>query len=500
MLKRSLHVMALTALLQCVVGVSHAQGPVVSLDVIQKYTPTIYLHPYDNHHPMAIEGFLSASSMLDQSGNTLKSGLTPADLATYSSSTNYLRFTNNVFPTAGNDFETGDPIVPAAAAGWGQSNAPVYVKTIDYGSYIDLKFYMFYAINGFQTFQAGIIVNFKTQPYLFDWANFSLHQGDWEHVTVRISEDTTKLLGVFYSQHGKAAWVANPSLDGTHPIVYSAWDSHANYPTADIYIDDVILNSPGVIPLSWIKVANITTSTAGGTISAYNKPNPFYANGVSWTPWQNTSQLILLDGNAAAAPWLAFNGNWGPSWTTAVAQPPSLPSGAGSELYTLATAGNALGLLSNYTTEGGPLGPEAAGWNVSNEGVAGTFKIISIQSGLALDGGANQQGTLLQMGTPNGSTDQSWTIQPSGSGSSLTSVQTGLALDGGANHSGTSPQLWTANGTADQQWVIQPSGSGYSITSVQSGLVVDGATNQVGTNLQMYNANGTVDQQWTLLQ
>jgi len=56
--------------------------------------------------------------------------------------------------------------------------------------------------------------------------------------------------------------------------------------------------------------------------------------------------------------------------------------------------------------------------------------------------------------------------------------------------------MWSANGTVDQQWVIQPSGSGYSITSVQSNLVVDGAANQVGVNPQMYNANGTVDQQW----
>jgi hypothetical protein len=79
--------------------------------------------------------------MLDQSDNVLKSGLTPADLSTYSSSTNYLRFTNNVFPSASNDFETGDPIVAGASAGWGQSNAPIYVKTIDYGSYIDLKYY-----------------------------------------------------------------------------------------------------------------------------------------------------------------------------------------------------------------------------------------------------------------------------------------------------------------------------------------------------------------------
>ena len=497
MLKRSLHVMSRAAALLSAVGVSHAQSPAVSLDVIQKYAPTIYLHPYDNHHPMAVEEFLSASSMLDQSGNTLKSGLTPADLATYSSSTNYLRFTNGVFPTAGNDYETGDPIVAGSAAGTGQSNAPVYVKTIDYGTYIDLKFYLFYAINGFQTFQAGIIVNLKTQPYLFDWGNFALHQGDWEHVTVRISEDTTKLLGVFYSEHGKAAWVAQPSLDGTHPIVYSAWDSHANYPTAGIVIDDIILNSPGVIPLSWLKVANITTNTSGGTIAAYHQPSPYYPNGITWAPWQNTSQLVLLDGNAATAPWLAFNGQWGPSWTTAVGQPPSLPSGAGTELYDLATAGNTLGLLSNYTKEGGPLGPQAAGWNVSNEGVAGTFQIVSAQSGLALDGGANQQGTPVQMWTSNGTADQLWNVQPSGSGASITSVQSGLALDGGANQSGTNPQLWSANGTADQQWVIQPSGSGFSITSVQSGLALDGGANQVGTNPQMYQANSTADQQWT---
>jgi hypothetical protein len=37
--------MSLGTLLLSLVGVSHAQTPAVSLDVIQKYTPTIYLHP-----------------------------------------------------------------------------------------------------------------------------------------------------------------------------------------------------------------------------------------------------------------------------------------------------------------------------------------------------------------------------------------------------------------------------------------------------------------------
>jgi hypothetical protein len=56
---------------------------------------------------MAAEPFLSESSLLDKSGNALENGLTAADLATYRASTNYLRLTNNMLPTSGNDFETG---------------------------------------------------------------------------------------------------------------------------------------------------------------------------------------------------------------------------------------------------------------------------------------------------------------------------------------------------------------------------------------------------------
>jgi NAD(P)H-hydrate repair Nnr-like enzyme with NAD(P)H-hydrate dehydratase domain len=111
-MKHLLHVMSLGAALLAGTGVSHAQAPAVSLAVIQQYAPTIYLHPYDNNHPMAVEEFLAENSMLNHSGAVLKSGLTPADLTTYSTATNYLSFTNNTFPTGSNDFESGDAIVP----------------------------------------------------------------------------------------------------------------------------------------------------------------------------------------------------------------------------------------------------------------------------------------------------------------------------------------------------------------------------------------------------
>jgi len=221
---------------------------------------------------------------------------------------------------------------------------------------------------------------------------------------------------------------------------------------------------------------------------------------VQWKPWQSTSQLVLLDNNSSAAQWLSFMGPWGPTYTNAIEDPPSaLPSGAPSELHTLASAGNLVGLLSSkYTQSGGPYGPLAQNWNVSNEGIAGIFEITSVQSGLALDGGVNTSGKLVQMWPLNGSPDQQWLLQPSGSGTSITSVQSGLALDGGTNKAGTNPQMWTSNGTADQQWTFQTSGSGDSITSVQSGLVLDGGTNTQSSNPQLNSSSGSVDQQWIL--
>jgi hypothetical protein len=87
--------------------------------------------------------------------------------------------------------------------------------------------------------------------------------------------------------------------------------------------------------------------------------------------------------------------------------------------------------------------------------------------------------------------DKGWAISPFCHLTSLTHSYT-------PPPSRMDPQLWTANGTADQQWLIQPSGTGYSITSLQSGLAFDGGVNQVATYPQMYPVNGTVDQQWVL--
>ncbi|BDI29865.1 pseudomonapepsin [Capsulimonas corticalis] len=130
----------------------------------------------------------------------------------------------------------------------------------------------------------------------------------------------------------------------------------------------------------------------------------------------------------------------------------------------------------------------------------GTYSIISVQSGLALDGAANTQGTKTQLYGSNNTFDQKWTISAYGTGFTIVSVQTGLALDAGAATQGTNTQMWSLNNSNVQVWSIAPSGGGYSIICQKTGLALDGGPNVQGTNPWLYGANGTVDQQWKFVQ
>lgn len=334
----------------------------VTPQTIENYAPIVYLNAYENNRPTDVLNFLAQSSLMDANGNMIAASVTPAILAVNTSSTNYMVPANGVYPSSSNDFESGAAPTASNDNGMGQVSAPVYVKVCDFGTYVDIKYFYFYTWNGFQAFRVGVDSLFTTTAYNFDWAQFALHYGDWEHVTVRLSEDLSTVQGVFFSEHHDSAWVTNPTMSGTHVIDYAGWDSHANYPTSGIQVNTTILGDPGIAPVGWLKVVDVTTNS--GTFAYYHKPDDFYANGLEWVP----SNFVLLDSDPVAAQWLAFNGQWGPTVTETIDSPPSgLPSAARSELMTLAQAGSTLGLLSSYTSESGPNGPEAVDWDIANE-------------------------------------------------------------------------------------------------------------------------------------
>lgn len=332
----------------------------VGMDLIKRFCPKVFLHPYDNNHPTSVNTYLTGEYLLDQAGSVLVTDVTLNDLVAYNEATNYLRFKGDKYPTAQDDFPTGDPIVATDRKDYGACRSPVYVKSFVNEQFTDLVYAFFYAFNGFQVFRIGI-GTLPTKPYNFCWARFARHEADWEHITVRLNPKN-ELVGAFYGQHGGSQWVEKPPLvDGTHPVVYSAWNSHASYPTSGTTELAMILGPPGLQPVGWLKAADVTTSS---DVRCYQKPDPFFSH-VEWTPWQNDEQIYVVDDHTDSYKWLQFLGHFGsPDLDNShVDRPPSLPSNAQDRVFDYSKVGKFFHALpAGYLVGDGPRSPEQQQW------------------------------------------------------------------------------------------------------------------------------------------
>ncbi|KAH8653631.1 hypothetical protein BX600DRAFT_515886 [Xylariales sp. PMI_506] len=121
---------------------------------------------------------------------------------------------------------------------------PCVVILVEHSSSdIDAFFFYFYSFN------RGANITQVMEPLnrlIFDAAgrmNFANHVGDWEHNMVRFRDG--KPTGIYYSQHsGGAAYDwddSTLSMQDERPIVFSAYGSHANYPTPGDHVHDAVL-------------------------------------------------------------------------------------------------------------------------------------------------------------------------------------------------------------------------------------------------------------------
>jgi hypothetical protein len=145
------------------------------------------------------------------------------------------------------------------------ANDPVYY---DYLPQHYVVYWFFYAYNDF---------SFHAFP--------EKHEGDWEHIAVRL-DARNRPIQVAYYRHGCDPTIidwgdlANGSrgsvVDDTHPVVYSGLGSHASYPT------------PG---------------QNGGFDTCQPFPDQTNA-GTPWSTWQNVQDVH-------AQQWYGFGGAWG---------------------------------------------------------------------------------------------------------------------------------------------------------------------------------------------
>ncbi|KAK4410992.1 hypothetical protein Sango_0172200 [Sesamum angolense] len=65
------------------------------------------------------------------------------------------------------------------------------------------------------------------------------HVGDWEHVTLRISNFNGELKSMYFSQHSKGVWADASDLEfenGNKPVAYSSLHGHASYPNQGLVL------------------------------------------------------------------------------------------------------------------------------------------------------------------------------------------------------------------------------------------------------------------------
>ena len=134
----------------------------------------------------------------------------------------------------------------------------------------------------------------------------------------------------------------------------------------------------------------------------------------------------------------------------------------------------------------------------------GTYKLINLNSGLALDvfGQGTTNGSRVDQWTYNSGKNQQWTVTSLGGGEySIEGVQSGRMLDvvGAGTTNGTEVDVWASNGHNNQKWTLTPATSGYYyVESVNSGKVLDvisGATTN-GAWIDQWSNNGGKNQQW----
>lgn len=192
-----------------------------------------------------------------------------------------------------------DPLL--AIGNLGVAKAFVNVLPVD-AIFTDLQFWFYYPYNGPGRITVTIGVDGIAQD--FQLAEGGRHTGDWEHVTMRILNQTQnmtqhQLVGVYMSRHSGGQWFSRNyfgsqlGFDGTHPIVYSGKFSHAFYSLVHSHI---------IYETKY-------------RVSGYIRVDSFDETGLGYAfPAFTAYEIINSDVkgvNIDEKNWLSFKGRWG---------------------------------------------------------------------------------------------------------------------------------------------------------------------------------------------
>ncbi|MEW6735203.1 MAG: Vps62-related protein [Acidobacteriota bacterium] len=187
-----------------------------------------------------------------------------------------------------------------------ENQPPCYASVRELGNgLLDIQYWFFYPYNGLPRF------------YKF----FGDHVGDWEHYTVRVDTKISllgkdQIVGVYASAHdGEGLWLEAPRIwtndesGAQHPVVFSAYHSHANYHDNG---DELALTLKENLRRDKNEGLHIRRP---GKISGAILPDDFTSPGTMWKCWKNIIEIRWSDRQPTLnnQDWVKFTGDWGQS-------------------------------------------------------------------------------------------------------------------------------------------------------------------------------------------
>ncbi|AUX22522.1 uncharacterized protein SOCEGT47_030250 [Sorangium cellulosum] len=281
--------------------------------LIRKYAPIVRFHPDEDHFPVDMITFYRNSSLRNASGQLLLSEpQTEGPIAGASSADkeDYLDLAARVYAgevtmtTSPGGFPMPGMTVTPPMDGY-NAGAPMYAHVVDYTkdgvAYHEIVYSMLFAYNGCEMFRAGTKDDWwDSMTYTtFRWCAFGRHEGDWEHVTVRVNAATGQVTDVYTNAHGRKDAHGRDDFEwrNNHPIVYVGLSSHGTYAHADTWHYETIIDADWGWAISGIAIPaglyklDVVDVTADG--------------GHEW----DSQRSVRLIGDARAI--TRFRGRWG---------------------------------------------------------------------------------------------------------------------------------------------------------------------------------------------
>ncbi|XP_027916011.1 uncharacterized protein LOC114175452 [Vigna unguiculata] len=192
--------------------------------LLKVYSPTMFLHPSDEYMPSSVDWFFSNGALLYKKGQESN----PVPIAP--NGTNLPQDHNND-GAYWLDLPAGAANKERVKTGNLQSaKSYVHVKPMLGGTFTDIAMWVFYPFNGSSRAKVKFIS--------FLLGKIGEHVGDWEHVTLRLSNFSGELWQVYFSQHSKGTWVDSSQIEfqsgGNKPLFYSSLHGHSTYPHAGL--------------------------------------------------------------------------------------------------------------------------------------------------------------------------------------------------------------------------------------------------------------------------